>query len=440
MFECKKCGAQYIKWQGRCTECGSWEILEENESKKDVTGLKKGISGTPSNLVSFSDLKIQKTEIIKTEIEELNLVLGGGIIPGSLILISGEPGIGKSTLLMQICSSKGIGKTLYMSGEETAFQVKSRADRLEVDLNDIFFINETNIENIIATIEKEKPKLVVIDSIQTIYSNDVESLMGGVNQIRACTSKVLGVAKELNIPIILVGHITKDGTISGPKTMEHMVDTVLYLEEQKFRNFRILRATKNRFGDTNEIGVFEMTKKGLISIKNPSEIFINKNSQEKGNIVTCILEGSRAFLIEVQALVSKTNFGYPKRTVSGMSLNRLEVIIAVLNKKLGIPLNNFDIYINVVGGLNTKDTGIDLAVASAIISAYSGKNFGQETCIFGEIGLSGEVRQVSRTNIRLKEIQKLGFKKIIIPNSKIEKQDNLIIINSLKELLLLIQK
>jgi len=440
MFECKKCGAQYLKWQGRCSECGSWEIIEGIENKKDIKDIKKGISGTPSNLISFNNLEIKKQEIIKTEIEELNLVLGGGIIPGSLILISGEPGIGKSTLLMQICSSSRIGKTLYISGEETAFQVKSRADRLEMDLKDIYFISETNIENIIATIEKEKPKLVVIDSIQTIYSNEVESSMGGVNQIRACTSKVLGIAKELNIPIILVGHITKDGTISGPKTMEHMVDTVLYLEEQKFRNFRILRSTKNRFGDTNEIGVFEMTKKGLISIKNPSEIFINKNSQEKGNIITCILEGTRSFLIEIQALVSKTNFGYPKRTVSGMNLNRLEVIIAVLNKKLGIPLNNFDIYINVVGGLNTKDTAIDLAVASAIISAYSGKNFGQETCIFGEIGLSGEVRQVSKTNIRLKEIQKLGFKKIIIPNSTTEKKDNVILIKSLKELLLLIEK
>ena len=428
MFECKKCGAQYLKWQGRCSECGSWEIVEEGEVIKDIKDNKKGISGTPSNLVSFSNLKIQKEEIIKTEIEELNLVLGGGIIPGSLILISGEPGIGKSTLLMQICSSSKIEKIIYISGEETAFQVKSRADRLEIDVKNIYFISETNIENIIATIEKEKPGLVVLDSIQTIYSNEVESSMGNVNQIRACTSKILGIAKELNIPIILVGHITKDGTISGPKTMEHMVDTVLYLEEQKFRNFRILRSTKNRFGDTNEIGVFEMTKKGLVSIKNPSEIFINKDNQEKGNIVTCILEGTRAFLIEIQALVSKTNFGYPKRTVSGMSLNRLEVIIAVLNKKLGIPLNNFDIYINVVGGLNTKDTAIDLAVASAIISAYSGKNFGQETCIFGEIGLSGEVRQVSKINIRLKEIQKLGFKKIIIPNSTIENKNNKIIV------------
>ena len=440
MFECTKCGYQYKKWQGRCNECGNWELSEVEEVSKIPTGSKKGtdIKSKVSDLIDLSTVNSSSLKRIKTNINEVDLVFGGGIVPGSLILLAGQPGIGKSTLVMQIASKINEDFVLYVSGEETKEQIKGRLDRLDCKSDNIKFSGDIVVENIIATIEKNLPKLVIIDSIQTIYSNEIDNSLGSTNQIKACTSKILEVSKRLNISIIIIGHITKDGGIGGPKMLEHMVDVVLYFEAQKYKNFRILRSIKNRFGNTNEVGIFSMNETGLSEVLNPMEIFMDKENQEKGNIITCIQEGTRPFLIEVQALISKTAFGYPKRTTSGFSMNRLEVIIAVLTKKIGLELFNFDIYINVVGGVNPKDTGIDLAVCSAIMSAYLNKEIASNICIFGEIGLSGEIRSVPSMESRIKEINKMGFSKIIIPKTKLnknEKNDKIIEVNNIKELL-----
>ncbi len=445
MFECPKCGAQYLKWQGRCTECGSWGLQETEAPTKIPTGAKKGneIKGKSSELVDLSTVESSDYERIKTNINEVDLVFGGGIVPGSLVLLAGQPGIGKSTLVMQIASKIKEDFVLYVSGEETKEQVKGRLDRLKCDSKNIKFSSDIVIENIIATIEKTLPKLVIIDSIQTIYSSEIENGLGSVNQIKACTAKILEVSKRLNIPVLIIGHITKDGNIGGPKTLEHMVDVVLYFESQKYKNYRILRSVKNRFGSTNEIGLFEMNEDGLSEVTNPMEIFMDNENKEKGTITTCIQEGTRPFLIEVQALISKTNFGYPKRTTSGFSLNRLEVIIAVLTKKTGLELFNYDIYINVVGGINSKDTGIDLAVASAIISAYLNKEIANDICVFGEIGLAGEIRTIPNMGARIREVNKMGFSKIIIPktNSKeLKSSENTIEIKNINELLSILKQ
>lgn len=445
MFECSKCGYQYPKWQGRCNECGNWGLIEVEETSKIPTGSKKNqeIKSKVSDLIDLSTVISSDLKRVKTNINEVDLVFGGGIVPGSLVLLAGQPGIGKSTLVMQIASKINEDFVLYVSGEETKEQIKSRLDRLDYNSNNIKFTGDIVVENIIATIEKNLPKLVIIDSIQTIYSKEIDNSLGSVNQIKACTSKILEVSKRLNISVIIIGHITKDGNIGGPKMLEHMVDVVLYFESQKYKNFRILRSAKNRFGNTNEVGIFEMNENGLKEVINPMEIFMDKDNQEKGNITTCIQEGTRPFLIEVQALISKTAFGYPKRTASGFSMNRLELIIAVLTKKLGLELFNFDIYINVVGGVNPKDTGIDLAICSAIISAYLNKEISNNVCIFGEVGLSGEVRSVSNMDARIKEINKMGFSKIIIPKTKLnkdEKNDRIIEIKNIKELLDILNK
>ncbi len=444
MFECEKCGFQYPKWQGRCTECGNWGLVEVESINKIPTGSKNSINlkSKASDLIDLSSVDSINTKRIKTNINEVDLVLGGGIVPGSLLLLAGQPGIGKSTIVMQIASKIKENFILYVSGEETKEQIKDRLDRLNCDVKNIKFSSDIVVENIIATIEKNLPKLVIIDSIQTIYSNEIENGLGSTNQIKACTAKILEISKRLNIPIIIIGHITKDGTIGGPKMLEHMVDTVLYFESQRYKNFRILRSIKNRFGNTNEVGIFQMNESGLAEVINPMEVFMDKENQEKGNITTCIQEGTRPFLIEIQALVSKTAFGYPKRTVSGFSLNRLEVIIAVLTKKLGLELFNFDIYINIVGGINPKDTGMDLAVCSAIISAYLNKEIPNNVCIFGEIGLSGEVRSVSNMESRIKEINKMGFSKIIIPKVKLnkdQKNDRILEISNIKDLFKILQ-
>lgn len=440
MFECPKCGFQYLKWQGRCNECGAWGLVEVDDPIKVPTGTKKGmeVKGKSSELIDLSSVKSSEYKRIKTNIGEVDLVFGGGIVPGSLTLLAGQPGIGKSTLVMQIASNIKEDFILYVSGEETKEQIKGRLDRLNCNSENIKFSGDIIVENIVTTIEKTLPKLVIIDSIQTIYSGEIENSMGSTNQIKACTAKILEVSKRLNIPIIIIGHITKDGSIGGPKTLEHMVDTVLYFESQKYKNYRILRSVKNRFGSTNEIGLFEMEEDGLKEVTNPMEIFMDDENKEKGTITTCIQEGTRPFLVEVQALISKTNFGYPKRTTSGFSLNRLEVIIAVLTKKTGLELFNYDIYINIVGGINPKDTGIDLAVASAIISAYLNKEVSNRICVFGEIGLTGEIRTVSNIDARIKEVNKMGFSQIIVPKTtskSVKTSENIVQIKNINELL-----
>ena len=420
LFNCSKCDAQYTKWTGRCLECGSWgTIKESSETAIKVSNLKNKKSTVPAGkTLNLGSIIGKETTRLKTQIEEFDRVLGGGFAPGSLILLGGEPGIGKSTLVLQI-ASQITTKSLYVSGEEAAEQIKIRFDRLELKPKNLEFLGETNIETICATIEQLKPSLAIVDSIQTISSIEVTGPAGNPTQIKAVCAKLMETAKATQTPIIIIGHVTKDGNLSGPKTLEHLVDTVLYLEGERHHQFRILRAVKNRFGSTNEIGVFEMKQTGLMEVKNPSVAFLSgRNSSIPGSAVTCLIEGSRPLLIEIQALVTRTQFGYPQRRASGFDLNRLQVLIAVLAKRTGLPLETHDIFINVVGGLKADEPAADLAVVLAIASALKNKTLPQDLAAFGEIGLGGEVRMVGNTEKRLMEIKKMGFKFAVIPPTK----------------------
>ncbi|OGF27752.1 DNA repair protein RadA [Candidatus Falkowbacteria bacterium RIFOXYB2_FULL_34_18] len=430
IYSCSNCGAQFFKWNGRCLECGGWGTLKEDvqdERKREDKNIK------PSDLVSLADISNNFTESteerMKTNISEIDRVFGGGIIPGSMILLSGEPGIGKSTILAQITdliaqNYKSDTGVIYCSGEESAAQVGNRMKRLGCMGKGVFFVNETNAEKIISTIKKHIPGMVIMDSIQTMYSLEVAGEPGGINQIRACTMKFLEVAKKNDITIVLVGHITKDGTVAGPKLMEHMVDVVALLESEKSHDFRILRTTKNRFGSINEVGIFEMTGTGFREIKNPSQIFLeSKNNNISGSAVSCIMEGARPFLVEVQALVTKTIFGYPQRKASGFDLNRLQVLTAVLTKRAGINLSNQDVILNVVGGLKINDPGLDLAVCMAVASSFFNKPIKHKTVIIGEVGLGGEIRNTGKVAEKLKEAVKLGFETAIIPDIKLNSKN-----------------
>jgi len=410
IHECVKCGAQFSKWQGRCTECQSWGTIPQVAEISET--LKKDIQISPDQPINFDQINLQEKERIKIGIAEVDRVLGGGLVAGSLVLLGGDPGIGKSTLALQI--AQGIGDTLYISGEESAHQIKMRADRLKSNLSGLKFISQTSIEKIIATILDQKPKLVIIDSIQTINSSDSSNGVGSATQITACTSQLMELSKKSGIPIIIIGHVTKEGFVAGPKTLEHLVDTVLYLENDSRDFYKILRGVKNRFGSTGEIGIFEMTEIGLKEVINPTNIFIEEHSSpSSGTTISIIMEGSRAFLVEIQALASKTSFGYPQRRSTGFDLNRLQMIIAVISKTAKVNLTNHDIYLNVAGGLKIKETATDLAVCLAIVSAYLEKPISQNILILGEVGLSGEIRTVAQIDRRIKEASKLKFNKII---------------------------
>ncbi len=417
IYSCTKCNAQTPKWSGRCFECSAWGTLKEEIKENINTSTDKTILNltNPAKIIDLNKIKLTQFSRIKTNINEVDRVLGGGIVPGSLMLISGEPGIGKSTLIAQI-ANKLNKNSIYASGEESAHQVKDRLIRLNSNLDNIKFIAETNLNKILAAAHKTKPNLLIIDSVQTIYTTDIENEIGSINQIKASTAKLMELAKISNIPIILVGHVTKDGTIAGPKNLEHMVDVVVYFESDNKENYRILRSNKNRFGSTNEVGIFEMTSKGFNEIKNPSLLFINKKETSlPGSIKSCIFEGTRPFLIEIQALVTKTTFGYPQRKTSGFDLNRLQVLIAVLTKRSSINLSNQDIILNIVGGHKINDQGLDLAVCAAIISSFKNKEINGNTIIIGELGLAGEIRPVSKIKERIKEATNLGFSRFIIP-------------------------
>ncbi|OGF22590.1 hypothetical protein A2Y83_01030 [Candidatus Falkowbacteria bacterium RBG_13_39_14] len=553
IYTCSKCGAQFLKWQGRCSECGAWGSVSEDRAAAEAGNSRKN-SVFPDNaeIIDLSAIKGKDEDRVKVGIEEVDRVLGGGIVPGSLILLGGEPGIGKSTLVLQIAEKLGeraldggdgkvdvqcgdAGETekqkletrlndihvgqvrnlklrekgensiegeegregveitnsklqitnklqiqnskfqkmsaeselkdkldnnrkgvniLYASGEESAEQIKMRIDRLGISPQDIHFLSETNVELICGAIQKHRPRLAIIDSIQMLYSDDVESECGSVSQIRACAAKLMGVAKTnkangerfveiekgstmeksprpaeagrpplrkgVNQPaIIIIGHITKDGTVAGPKTLEHLVDTVLYMEGERYHTYRILRTVKNRFGSTNEIGVFEMASNGLREIKNPSALFMEEHKEKlPGTIVTSVMEGTRPFLIEIQALTATTNFGYPQRKVSGFDLNRLQLLLAVLQKRLGLNFSNKDVYLNIVGGFKIQEPSADLAVCLALISALKNEPLEAGAAAFGEVGLGGEIRSVSQTDKRIHEAKKLGFKNIICPKGK----------------------
>ncbi|MBT5338237.1 DNA repair protein RadA [Candidatus Falkowbacteria bacterium] len=424
IFTCTKCDAQSPKWSGRCLSCGAWGTVEEAIGQSEKVKVRKVIAFDDKKLVDFNQISSENFQRTKLGLNEVDQIFGGGIVQGSITLIGGEPGIGKSTLVLQILKQlEGSEKTLlYISGEESAQQIKLRMDRLKYTANSLKFLSETNVEQICAAIRDLKPKIAIIDSIQTIYSNDVESEAGNVAQIRACTVKLLEVAKTTNTPVIITGHVTKDGSVAGPKTLEHLVDVVIYLEGDKFHGYRILRTSKNRFGSTNEIGVLEMTAEGLIEVKDPTKAFLSSSSQNiPGSVISCFMEGTRAFLVEVQALVTTTVFGFPQRKTSGYDLNRLQMIAAVLFKRAGLNLTNQDIHLNIVGGFRVTEPAIDLAVAMAIISALKNLSIPKNTIVIGELGLGGEIRTVSNIEKRIMEAEKLGFDKIIVPNVQINK-------------------
>ncbi len=418
LYVCSKCDAQFSKWQGRCQECGAWGTLTEQVvNKKSANWRKETPTLSPATVINFSDVRGQEAPRLKTNINEFDRALGNGIVLGSLTLLGGDPGIGKSTLLLQVADSLINGKVLYISGEESAEQIKLRLDRLKLKATNLQFLPETNIEIITATIAGLKPILAIIDSIQTMSSSAVSSEAGSVSQTKAGTAKLMEAAKQNNIPILIIGHVTKEGKVAGPKTLEHLVDAVLYLEGDKHHGFRILRSVKNRFGSTDEVGIFDMQEGGLVEVKNPSEAFLkNRIKQAPGSVVTCVMEGARPILVEVQALVSRTSFGYPQRRAVGFDVNRLQQLIAVLIKRCGLQLQTFDIHFNVVGGLQIKEPAADLAVATAIVSALKNKSL-PNVAVFGEVGLAGEVRPVTKTEQRTKEAQKMGFQKVIAPPS-----------------------
>ncbi len=409
IFACSNCDAQYAKWTGKCLECGKWGTIGES-SKSQFPISKSTISAAKT--VKLGEIKGENVKRVKTNISELDRVLGGGLVPGSLILLGGEPGIGKSTLTIEMAAK--IQNALVISGEESVGQIKLRADRLSINSKTLELANETNIEIIIATILAQKPTLVIIDSMQTIFSNEVEGEAGSPTQIRACTTKLLEAVKPTQTTAIIVGHVTKEGTVAGPKTLEHLVDTVVYLEGDRHHFYRILRTVKNRFGSTDEAGVFQMHEGGLREVKNPSAAFLSERGENlPGNVLTCLIEGTRPLLVEVQALVTKTAFGYPTRKASGFDLNRLHVLIAVLQKRAKLQLESYDIHINIAGGLTADEPAADLAIALAIASAYKDKPLGGDLVVFGEVGLGGEVRPIVQVEKRIKECEQLGMKRIL---------------------------
>ena len=416
-YFCNSCGESTNKWFGKCPNCGEWNTISEEPVLARVSSRRATPQiGHTNNLFSvISD----SNDRFSTGISELDRVLGGGIVRGSAILIGGEPGTGKSTLLLQVCgnlSDREGQHVLYFSGEESLQQLKQRAERLGVSGKSISVANETDIETIIATIKRQKPVFAVVDSIQTMSFQGITSSKGSVTQIRECASMLLSVAKELGIAIFIVGHVNKDGAIAGPKVIEHIVDAVLYFEGDKYHAYRILRGTKNRFGSTNEVGMFDMTEKGLIGISNPSAVLLDGRGDDiPGSCVTCVIEGTRPILSEVQSLVSKTGFGQPRRTTAGFDFNRANLLIAVLEKRGGFFLSNLDVYINIVGGLQLNEPGGDLAVSASIVSAFLDKAIPANCFVFGEIGLGGEVRSVRNTGARLYEASCLGFKRCLIP-------------------------
>lgn len=431
IYACSKCGAQFPRWLGQCLECGSWGTVG-----KDLAAGKRGedIELPAGKIIDFAEISGKDRERIKTGLEEFDRVLGGGIVEGSLILLGGEPGIGKSTLVLEAIE-KFSSFVLYVSGEESAEQIKIRLDRLGLMSKNLKFLGETNIEIICAALEKHRPKIAVIDSIQTVSFGGLPSEAGSVNQVRACTVKLLETAKKNKISVFIIGHVTKEGLVAGPKTLEHLVDCVLYLEGDRYHDLRLLRTAKNRFGSTDEMGVFKMSEKGLEDVKNPSQVFLQTREEAMaGSAVAAILQGNRPFLIEVQALVVRTVYGYPQRRSAGFDFNRLQLLIAVLSKICGLNLGNLDVFINIAGGVKIEEPACDLAVCLAIASAYKDKVIDSDLAVFGEVGLAGEIRGVSRAEKRLNEINKLGFKKAMIPKNQIVKNEQDLKINEVKDL------
>lgn len=441
IFVCQQCGYESPKWMGKCPSCGSWNSMTEEIRSQDTKSRGTGVSMTSSKPRTINEIKSSEYDRMDTGINELNRVLGGGLVRGSLTLISGAPGIGKSTLLLQSASNIASkhGKVLYVSGEESEEQIKMRADRLNVNTDQLFIVSETNLDAVKEHIENTEPSFVIIDSIQTLFKSDISSAPGSVSQVREAANDIMRIGKGNNIAFFIVAHVTKQGELAGPRVLEHMVDTVLSFEGERTQEFRILRTVKNRFGTTSEIGVFEMRGEGLLEVVNPSAAFLEESQyQKEGSVVIGVMEGTRPILVEIQALVSQTNAPMPRRTAVGVEMSRVNLVLAVLEKKLKIPFYNCDVYINVVGGLDIEGTYGDLGMALALISSVKSKEAKLENMlVVGEIGLTGEVRPVAFCDRIVNEGKKMGFKNFIIPSrnsDKVEVKDvNLIGVSSLKE-------
>lgn len=422
VYFCQECGYESSKWMGQCPGCRAWNtFVEETVSTKKNSSVGGGQQrgSRRAEPVVLKDIRLSEDERRLTKIGELDRVLGGGIVPGSLVLVGGDPGIGKSTLLLQVCRNLALSgnSVLYISGEESLRQIKLRAERIGEFNENLQLLCETNLETIREVIERKKPDMVVIDSIQTMFHEDISSAPGSVSQVRESTNVLMQIAKGQGISIFIVGHVTKEGNVAGPRVLEHMVDTVLYFEGDRHASYRILRAVKNRFGSTNEIGVFEMRREGLCEVENPSEFMLSgKPENAAGSVVACAMEGTRPMLMEIQALICRSNFGMPRRTAAGLDYNRVNLLMAVLEKRMGLPLSNYDAYVNIAGGIRMNEPAADLGIVMAIASSYKNKPIAEDTIVFGEVGLSGEVRAVSMPEQRVAEAKKLGFKTCIVPS------------------------
>jgi DNA repair protein RadA/Sms len=417
IYVCQQCGAQSLKWVGRCPDCGEWNSMVETVESRDTSPPSSvRPRGKPQRL---ADVPSEGFKRIPVPMPEFSRVLGGGIVPGSVVLIAGDPGIGKSTLLLQVAAlvSGSVGKVLYVSGEESAPQIKNRSQRLGVSAEQVYLLTETDVDLIVDHIHELQPELVVVDSIQTISAPELSSAAGNISQVRESAARLTEVAKGEGVPVFLVGHVTKEGSIAGPRVLEHMVDAVLYLEGERFHAYRLLRSVKNRFGSTDEIGVFEMSGEGMLEVSNPSEAFLSERSDGTGSAIAVTLEGTRPLLVEIQALTSTTSFGLPRRTANGIDFNRLLLLAAVLSKRVGLRLHDQDIFVNVVGGLRINEPAADLSVALAIASSYRDVPVAQDLAVMGEIGLSGELRSISQAMKRLNEASRLGFTRCLLPQS-----------------------
>lgn len=416
IFVCQKCGYQSPKWLGKCPDCGEWNSLVE-EVSEPVSAQPSEYSSTPPQ--TWAEIGVDKDLRFSTEIEEFDRILGGGIVRGSVVLVGGEPGIGKSTLLLQISNllSKK-QRVLYITGEESISQTKLRGERLKIEAKELFVVSETNLNLVVDYIKKFSPQIVIIDSIQTLYKEDLSSAPGSISQVKECTARLTLLAKKEGISIFLIGQVTKEGYLAGPRVLEHIVDVVLYFEGDKYYNYRILRAIKNRFGSTNEIGIFEMSERGLLPISNPSRLFLqNREERNPGSSVVCPMEGTRPLLVEIQALVTHTHFGMPTRKSSGLDYNRCLLILAVLEKKIGLKLQMQDIFINVVGGIKVVEPAVDLGIALAVVSNFRNISAKGTYLFIGEIGLGGEIRNVPQLSRRINEAEKLGFEYCVIPKT-----------------------
>jgi DNA repair protein RadA/Sms len=417
VYICQNCGAEASKWMGRCQSCGQWNTYVEEIVQRNIKTHELKFSGSGFDPVSISEIVSTSEKRIDTKNTEINRILGGGLVPGSLVLLGGEPGIGKSTIALQLALTISELKILYISGEESYQQIKLRADRLKLKSDNCFILSEILIENIFAQIQNIKPDIVIIDSVQTLQTEDIESSQGSVSQVRECASRLLKFAKKTSIPVILIGHITKDGSLAGPKILEHIVDTVLLFEGDSNYVYRILRVLKNRFGPTSELGIFEMQNNGLKEINNPSQILISQGTENMSGVaIASTIDGIRPFLIEVQALVSSAVYGMPQRSTTGFDIRRLNMLLAVLEKKAGFRLATKDVFLNIAGGIKVSDPAIDLAVICAILSSNFDKPINKKICFAGEVGLSGEIRPVNHIDQRIKEAEKQGFQEIFISN------------------------